>query len=342
MSTLPNQLKELIAEAPINIDGDVQTQIAKHVVDNGVLWENLHVSDQYHIDNYIRQHGWVNVIKTHYPFWQERFPELDQEESTTLVDIGHVNDFQKIESTPERKRLAEVLDAKLQENLFETYLILSRIVDEKLYQELNFESAKDYFEAKKIQPRQAYRFAAIGRVIKELPNGVTSMSHLVDIGPTRLYELSINASDQVEELARKGVINIGDEELTAEQLQNTTIKDLKRKLREAEKKAEQTELLETRERANQLEIKALQKEKEELEAFKLKHASRAENIDLIERDLEDMPDILAQWAKKASDVAAALQAPDSPESLIGLWVERVQAAEMWIDRIRQNHPHLFL
>lgn len=191
--------------------------------------------------------------------------------------------------TEERKKRALILDAKLNDALLDTFLISAELVDEKLYNELGYETAREYFQDKSITIGQAYKYARIGREIKPLlsSNNSSSAKAFANIGVLKLDEIVRHASDQIPALMKGDSIMLGDEEYTAEELQEVTAVDLTEKLRKLSKKVERNEVLEQQVKTLELEKQALEKEVKEREDRDAKYREVSNDFDAIQRDLKE-------------------------------------------------------
>lgn len=191
--------------------------------------------------------------------------------------------------TEERKQRALILDAKLNDALLDTFIISAELVDERLYQELGFETARDYFENKSITIGQAYKYARIGREIKPLllSTSTSKASLVANIGVKKLDEIVRHAADQIPALMKGDTIQLGDEEYSAEDLQEVSAVDLTEKLRKLSIKVERNEVLEQQVKTLELEKKALEKEVKEREGRDARYREISTSFDAIEKDLKE-------------------------------------------------------
>lgn len=201
--------------------------------------------------------------------------------------------------TDERKNRALILDSKLNDALLDTFIFSAEMVDQKLYKELGFETAKDYFQVKSISIRQAYRYAQIGREIKPLlKSGKTEFSSEIShVGTRKLEEIVRHASEQLDGLFSEGKITLGDEEYSTDDLQEISFRELDIRLKALSKKVAKNELLEEQKKSAELERDALLKEQEEFKKRDQKYREVSDNYDAIERDIVDATEGFAQVQK---------------------------------------------
>jgi hypothetical protein len=197
--------------------------------------------------------------------------------------------------TDERKNRALILDSKLNDALLDTFIISAELVDQKLYKELGYETAKDYFQNKSISISQAYRFAGIGREIKPLiSSGKTEYSsEIAHVGTRKLEEIVRHASEQLDGLFSDGKITLGDEEYSTDDLQEISFRELDERLKSLSKKVEKNELLEEQKKSLELEKKSLLKEQEELKKRDQKYRQISDDYDTIEKDIIDATEAFA-------------------------------------------------
>jgi len=201
--------------------------------------------------------------------------------------------------TDERKNRALILDSKLNDALLDTFIFSAEMVDRKLYKELGFETAKDYFQAKSVSLSSAYRYAQIGRTIKPyLSEGNNpNVGKIVDIGTSKLEQIFKSASEQIPTLFSDGKITLGDEEYSTDDLQEISFRELDTRLKSLSKKVAKNELLEEQKKSAELERDALLKEQEQYKKRDQKYREVSDNYDAIERDIVDATEAFAQVQK---------------------------------------------
>ncbi|HAH52544.1 MAG TPA: hypothetical protein DCL80_15325 [Balneola sp.] len=229
--------------------------------------------------------------------------------------------------TEERKTRAVILDSKLNDALLDTFIISAELVDQKLYKELGYESAKDYFQNKSISIRQAYRFAGIGREIKPLlSSGKTEFtSEIAHVGTRKLEEIVRNASDQLEGLFTDGKIKLGDEEYSTDDLQEISFRELDSRLKTLSKKVEKNDLLEEQNKSLQLEKKVLLKEQEEFKKRDQKYREASVTYDEMERDIVDATEAFAEAQRLINRIETSL-VPKQLGPRLKLLIETIQNA----------------
>lgn len=229
--------------------------------------------------------------------------------------------------TEERKNRALILDSKLNDALLDTFIISAELVDQKLYKELGYESAKDYFQNKSISVSQAYRFAGIGREIKPLlSSGKTEFtSEIAHVGTRKLEEIVRNASDQLEGLFTDGKIKLGDEEYSTDDLQEISFRELDSRLKTLSKKVEKNDLLEEQNKSLQLEKKVLLKEQEEFKKRDQKYREASVTYDEMERDIVDATEAFAEVQKLLNRIETSL-VPKQLGPRLKLLIETIQNA----------------
>lgn len=202
---------------------------------------------------------------------------------------------------------------------------LAAMADEKLYGAFGYESFKEYcMQELDFGVRQAYRYAVIGRSVSphlQLSNSdknesAKSISHLNKVGTTKLSEIIKRAEDQVQSLIQEGKISIGEDELTADEIADRKVKELRAMLANASEKAQKAELLEEKLRGSELENEVLAEKNANLEDFKHKHKERAESQDAIAAIIEE--------ASKLNQRAAAALSKLDPEEMFTVATEAQQ------------------
>jgi len=229
--------------------------------------------------------------------------------------------------TDERKNRALILDSKLNDALLDTFVISAELVDQKLYKELGYETAKDYFQNKSISVSQAYRYAQIGREIKPLlESGKTKHSiSIANVGTSKLEEIVRHANDQLEGLFSEGKIKLGDEEYSTDDLQEISFRELDSRLKTLSKKVEKNDLLEEQNKSLQLEKKVLLKEQEEFKKRDQKYREASVTYDEMERDIVDATEAFAEVQKLLNRIETSL-VPKQLGPRLKLLIETIQNA----------------
>jgi hypothetical protein len=242
--------------------------------------------------------------------------------------------------TDERKQRALILDAKLNDALLDTFIISAELVDEKLYKELGYETAREYFENKSITIGQAYKYARIGREIKPLlaKGNPSSAAAFANIGVLKLDEIVRHASDQIPALMQGETIVLGDEEYTAEELQEVSDVNLTEKLRKLSKKVEKNELLEEQNKTLSLEKKTLEKELTEFKRRDEKYREYSVQFDEIDTDIREAFAALETVMKKITRI----QSEQAPESLQLRLVNLIDSIQRGGERAAEMHQEVLL
>ena len=239
--------------------------------------------------------------------------------------------------TDERKNRALILDSKLNDALLDTFVISAELVDQKLYKELGYETAKDYFQNKSISVSQAYRYARIGREIKphlSLNSGSIN-SNISHVGTRKLEEIVSRASDQLEGLFTDGKIKLGDEEYSTDDLQEISFRELDSRLKTLSKKVEKNDLLEEQNKSLQLEKKVLLKEQEEFKKRDQKYREASVTYDEMERDIVDATEAFAEVQKLLNRIETSL-VPKQLGPRLKLLIETIQNAGVDIAEIHSE------
>ena len=106
--------------------------------------------------------------------------------------------------SPQNKRI--ILDAKLEDALLESFACMAEIVDLKLYQELGYATAKEYFEKKSLTVAQVYRFATIGREIAPQLQDSKFKKEVAQLGVGKLEILARKAEGSLPALMQGNTI----------------------------------------------------------------------------------------------------------------------------------------
>lgn len=151
-------------------------------------------------------------------------------------EIIQTEDGGLINSTPERKNKALIVDSKIKDSVVDLWINISIMVDEELYRELGHSTAKEYFKKLDISSSLAYRYAFIGRglreeKVKQIGSGsVHTYGHLGDIGSSKMEQIIRNAREELPRLIAEGKMEIDDDELSVDDLKKRSLKEMRRQL----------------------------------------------------------------------------------------------------------------
>ena len=205
------------------------------------------------------------------------------EATTDIANVGNT----ELTSAEERHRRAIILDAKLEDALLESFACMAEIVDLKLYQELGYATAKEYFEKKSLTVAQVYRFATIGREIAPQLQDSKFKKEVAQLGVGKLEILARKAEGSLPALMQGNTITLGDEEYSLDDLNDVSVRNLDERLKKLSKKVEENELLNEQKKTLELEKKHQQKRIKELEEQNDKYRQQSESYDEIERDVKE-------------------------------------------------------
>lgn len=189
-------------------------------------------------------------------------------------------------SSEERHQRALILDAKLEDALLESYQYMAEMIDEKLYKELGYQTAREYFEAKQISVYQAYRFALIGRTYEPYLNSKDHKKTIYELGTSKIEVIARKLDDQVDRLMKDGKIQIGDEEYTDEEIKQFSFRELDERIKKMSKKVEDYEVIREQKKNAELERDHLKQRNKELEERDEKYRERSSEIEAVTSDLE--------------------------------------------------------
>lgn len=241
-------------------------------------------------------------------------------------------------STEERHQRALILDAKLEDALLESYQYMAEIIDEKLYKELGYDNARAYFEAKQISVQQAYRFAMIGRTYEPYLNDKSSRKTINQLGTSKIEIIARKLEDQIPALMAGETIKLGDEEYTAEDLKEFTVRDMNERIKKANKKLEEFEV-ETEKRKNaELERDHLKKENDQLKELGQKYREKSITQDQIKEDLDEFDKCWTTMQR----ILTRVEVGDQPEHLQIEFVERLNRLQKGSERFNAMHTELLL
>jgi chromosome segregation ATPase len=179
---------------------------------------------------------------------------------------------------------------------------MAQIIDEQLYKELDYRTAKDYFEAKSLSVRQVYRYAQIGRVMAPSLGDAKYKKEVASFGVSKLRVLASKAEDQLPGLLVNGQIQLGEEVYSADELNEMPVRDLNDHLKKLSKKVEENEVLNERNKNLQLEKKHLEKEvKEQAEKID-RYRQVSESYDEIDVELKKASQALEEVAERLTKV----------------------------------------
>lgn len=265
-----------------------------------------------------------------------------------MSDKEVYNNLQTVQSTgqipakelshEERLHRALILDSKLEDALLESYQYMAEIVDHKLYIELGFTSAKDYFQTKRINVSQLYVYAQIGREFKPYLSDPKHKETFKRLGTSKIGLIASKLSDQIDPFMQGGTIEIGDEVYTVEDINNSTVKQIEERLKALSKKLEKTELLEEQKKSLELENKAILKKLDEAEARDAKYREISETEAQIEADLNEAS---KAW-ERVQVLLYRINSIDAPTHLQTKLVDTIRTIQRGTDRISEQHAEVLI
>jgi uncharacterized protein YmfQ (DUF2313 family) len=196
-----------------------------------------------------------------------------------------VNSSSVLNNEPHKLARAIFVDNEIRRHSISLYVNLSVMMDERLFEQLGFETAKDYItdlsQTLSITTRQIYVLASIGREFKPyalLPDGTVSENaeRAAVLGQKKLSLIAKHAKEEVAKLIEQGKIEIGDEELTLDDLKKKSVKALRDEMKEMSSKAQRTDELDAKLKLKEKENEDLLKELKELRPLKEQLTSRRE------------------------------------------------------------------
>lgn len=192
--------------------------------------------------------------------------------NTSIQHITDESTGELIEITLEMRDRALIVDSNLKKSMLDGFIAMSEMIDEKLYLALGFQSAKSYFSDLQISSSTAYLNAQIGREFRQaLSSGdksVQSIGHSVaGLGIAKLSSIIERGTESFQKLIREGTLEIGDDELTIDDIKRTSSRELKKELNELKKAQEKVGTLEYELKFAEKELEAANKELEDLKRF---------------------------------------------------------------------------
>lgn len=273
-----------------NLDGDKQCAVSSYLIRHGSLFEHL---DDVEAKSLLSSLDDGNIEK----IIEAALNEWVGESVRTSAHSESVHTYAHSEmhvSTEERHQRALILDAKLEDALLESYQYMAEIIDEKLYKELGYDNARAYFEAKQITVNQAYKYALIGRTYKPYLSDPAARKKITDLGTSKIESIARNLEDQIPALMAGDTIRLGDEEYTAEDLKEFTVREVREEIKKANKKLEDYEVVKEQKKNAELERDHLAKENEELKGIEKEYRNRSIKQAQV---VEDLDDVIKHWAK---------------------------------------------
>jgi len=237
----------------------------------------------------------------------ERKPALNGQQIKAAAEGSHITDPETgevIEITQEIRDEALQVHGQIEGAFWQLATALARIKNEQLYLALGFDSFRGYCESTlPFGVRNAYHYALVGEKIglRLLESGSSAkpVSHsLESIGIRKLKLIAEKAEDQINDLIREGRIKIGDELLSQDELADTSVKDLTKRLRAANDRLEKMDLLEEQKKAAEMERDYLKAENEEIKELEQEYREWSVKGKHIEDDLKEAENALYHFAKR--------------------------------------------
>lgn len=228
-------------------------------------------------------------------------------------------------SEEDRLHRAIILDSKLEDALLQSYQYMAEIVDHKLYKELGFGSAKEYFQTKQISVRQLYNYAKIGREFKPYLSDPKHKDTFQRLGTSKIGLIASKLSDQIDPFMQGGTIEIGDEIYTVDDIDNASVKQIEERLKSLSKKVEKNDLLMEQNKSLELEKKVLLKEQDDFKKRDKKYREVSEFYDEIERDIVDATEAFAEAQRLINRIDTSL-VPKQLGPRLKLLIETIQNA----------------
>ena len=191
---------------------------------------------------------------------------LELAHNDEIVGTEVIDEDGEVVTITQELREAFLMDhGKVEGAFWQIAFALARIKNTKSYLSAGFESFKDYAsQALPLGVAQAYGYAQVGDSFKEYEEKLFHSSGM-NYGITKAKLIASQGEKEVRRLMKKGKIKFGEEMLSEEELENSTVKDLRALLKLAEQEAEKytekagkAELLEEKLKNADLEMQDLQ------------------------------------------------------------------------------------
>lgn len=244
--------------------------------------------------------------------------------STAITTVFDAENQEWREITQKERIIATKLHDKLLEGAYFSAILITKIIDERHYLALGCESTEEYIHTKTpYSRRQAYVLLKIGRkfagfigngtqnnLLLNESNNISVESALKDnesesaesalngLGITKLLELTKLEDEEINELLSTGKASINNNQLTLEELKESSAKEVSKRIAEVKKQFSGKIALLTEEN------KQLKEEKKLLEkdAEKVKTAMELEKqYGAVASRLEDKEERLAQAEKMLNE-----------------------------------------
>ncbi len=209
----------------------------------------------------------------------------------------------------------------VQQSAYEMFRALKQMRDGKLYKELGYQNFEEYCENEAgISRRHAYRYISI---YEKLPEDFVTSCH--KIGVQKLYLLTALTDDQREEITQ------------TVDLENTTVRELKMKLAQAEKS---NELL--TEQVSEAEQKAADAKKSEMKALgrvsvlETDAGFQRQKIEQLEAQVGEQADQIKELESRPVEVAVpepSREVQNMQDAMRRLNLEH----EQWSAKIQDDH-----
>lgn len=151
------------------------------------------------------------------------------------------------ETTDHRKQMAMEAHIQVVSGAIISALALKRIKDDQLYLEMGFDHFNQYVETKlPFGRQQAYAYLAVADSFSVSDQSDTAIpENITSLGMAKLHQLSKTVDHAGQALLENGEIELPDGTiLTVPEIESITVKQLKKELAEAKKKAAKSTLLE--------------------------------------------------------------------------------------------------
>jgi len=249
--------------------------------------------------------------------------------NTGALTVFDADKQEWIEISPKERIIASKLHDKLLEGAYFSAILIAKIVNERHYLALGCESAEEYINTMTPYSRsQAYVLLKIGRKFSgflggnlqnnlllnennagspesglQVDNPESAESALNGLGITKLLELTKLEDDDINELLSTGKASINNNQLTLEELKESSAKDVAKRIAEVKKQfSGKIALLSEENKQLKEEKKLLQKDSEKintaLELEKLYGAPASK--------LEDKQERVQEATKLLNDFAETL------------------------------------
>ena len=323
------QYLDLLADEK-HIRHEDQVAISKNKCDMEVPFAGLPEDIAAKIVDQIEQFGHTKLIND--ATGQTDFMDSVSEIAEVMEDGSTIGDIK-------RREKALIMDSKIKDAMTDIYIASSVIIDEELYKELGHETARSYFNQIAISERKAYQYAVIGREMRPyayLGDGKINpkTEKVAALGYSKLTDIVRYAKDQIDDLINKGELTIGGETMSQEDLENKTVRGLRRELKDAKEAKERALKAEQELKHARRSVDDLKADNEVLQKYQQEVANDREIREQLERASSSMADTIRYLRSIDTNKLDDTTAPE--------FVDRVNSCFDMMERLMQDNEKLFI